>query len=274
MTNTILENEDKIKELHRSILKMQTDLEQQAASAYAEREEIAKDMMNGEASMQQTIIDAIRQRYQTEWELMQEDLEKKREALDEEIAMIDERLQKRKDAEDEADKYEELAELQRQLALISLDSTRTKDQMELREQIAELEKEIAWDIAEDEAEAVKEGLQEQSDAYSEYEEEYQEWLDDYLEDTNNFSDEVNRVLKLGQEEMIEWLKRNNEEYKNSFGAMQEEMIAGWEETYRQMKHIVITYWDEVMTALNSKESFIELMKQTDAYVNASEAEKE
>ena len=47
--------------------------------------------------------------------LIKKDIEKKKEALEEEKSLIDERLQARKDAEDEAEKYEELAELKKQL---------------------------------------------------------------------------------------------------------------------------------------------------------------
>lgn len=272
--NTIADTTKKIEENNQAILKTRTDLEQTVKDEIENRINEERDQLDGQASMQQTILDIIKNRYEEEWELMQKDIDKKKKALQEEIDLIDERLQRRKDAEDEAEKYEELAEYKRQLALISTDSTRTKDQASLREKIAELEKELAWDEAEEEADLQKEGLQDQIDAYDEYVDDYQEYLDDLLENANNFADEVNEVMKMSHEDMIGWLKTNSEEYANSFGAIQKQMSQGWTDTFKQMKGIVDTFWEEITQHLSSKDSFIEYMKQSSSYQNASDSEKE
>jgi hypothetical protein len=262
-----------LEEVQQQILKMHTDLEGDVLGQIEAIIQKERDMLDGTVSMQETVLEAIRERYRKEWELMQEDLDKKRQALEEEIALIDERLQRRKDAEDEAAKYEELAELQRQLAFISMDSTRTKDQAELRDRIKELEEELAWDRAEDEAELQKAELQEQVDAYNDFENEYQKWLDEFLEDANNFSEEVNAVLAMNHEDMMNWLKENVEAFSLSLDETQEQMIQGWTDTFKQMRGIVDTYWDEIATILSSKDNFMEYMKQSDAYVYASEDER-
>ena len=230
-------------------------------------------MRNAKVSMEDIIVEAIRERYRKEWELMQEDINKKREALQEEMNLIDERLQRRKDAEDEAAKYEELAELKHQLALISMDGSRTKDQAKLREQIADLEEELAWKAAEDEAEAQKKSIQDQLDAYDNYEAEYQKYLDDYLEDANNFSDEVTKLLEGSQEDLFAWLKENVGEYANSLDTAQEQMLINWEDTWKTMKGEVTTFWTEIAEALSSKESFLKFMMESDEYIHASEDEK-
>lgn len=262
-----------LEEVQQQILKLHTDLEGEVLQEIEARIQKEREMLDGTVQMQEIILEAIRERYRKEWELMQEDLNKKREALEEEIAMIDERLQRRKDAEDEAAKYEELAELQRQLALISMDSTRTKDQAELREKIAEIEDELSWDSAEDEAERQKEDLQDQVDAYNDYETEYQEWLDEYLEDANNFAEEVNKVMAMNQEELLAWLSENVEAFSLSLDEAQKQMLQGWTDTFKQMHGIVDTYWEEIAKTLSSKESFLEYMKQSDTYINASDDEK-
>ena len=262
-----------LEEVKQQILKLHTDLEGEVLSQIEAIIQKERDMLDGTVSMQDIVLEAIRERYRKEWELMQEDLNKKRQALEEEISMIDERLQRRKDAEDEAAKYEELAELQRQLALVSMDSTRTKDQAELREKIKELEEELAWDTAEDEAELQKTELQEQVDAYNNYETEYQEWLDEFLEDANNFSEEVNKVLEMNHDDMMNWLKQNVEAFSLSLEEAQEQMVQGWTDTFKQMRGIVDTYWEEIAKILSSKEGFMEYMKQSDTYVHASEDEK-
>lgn len=262
-----------LEEVQQQILKLHTDLEGEVLQEIEARIQKERDMLDGTVQMQEIILEAIRERYRKEWELMQEDLNKKREALEEEIAMIDERLQRRKDAEDEAAKYEELAELQRQLALISMDSTRTKDQAELREKIAEIEDELSWDSAEDAAERQKEDLQDQVDAYNDYETEYQEWLDEYLEDANNFAEEVNKVMAMNQEELLAWLSENVEAFSLSLDEAQKQMLQGWTDTFKQMHGIVDTYWEEIAKTLSSKENFLEYMMQSDSYVNASEDEQ-
>lgn len=273
MNNTIEENKKKLKENEQAILKLHTELEQEVKGEIETRISEEKDMLDGQVNMEQTILDAIKNRYEEEWELMQKDIDKKKKALQEEIDLIDERLQRRKDAEDEAEKYEELAEYKRQLALISTDSTRTKDQAALKEKIADLEKELAWDKAEEEADLQKDGLQDQIDAYDEYVDDYQEYLDDLLENANNFADEVNSVMQMSHEDMIAWLQKNVEEYTNSLESSQKQMTQGWDDTFKQMKGIIDTFWEEIAQKLSSKESFLEYMKQSSSYQNASEDEK-
>lgn len=156
-----------------------------------------------------------------------------------------------------------------------MDSSRTKDQAELRERIAEIQEELAWKSAEDEAEAQKKGLQEQLDAYDEYETEYQEYLDEYLEDANNFADEVNSLLGGSQEDLFAWLEENVEEYGNSLSEMQQQMIQGWQDTYDQMKDIIHTFWDEASEIVIDRETYVNFMMQNDPnYRAASDAEKE
>lgn len=273
INNTIDENEKKLKENQQTILKLHTDLEEMVVSEIELRIENEKDMLDGSVSMQDTILNAIKQRYQDEWDLIKKDIEKKKEALQEEKNLIDERLDARREAEDEAAKYEELAELKKQLSLISMDSTRTKDAAELRESIAELEKEIGWDIAEKEAENEKNAIQDQIDAYDDYITNGDEELSDWLEDANNFSEEVNAVLQLNQTELFEWLKQNVKEYANSLDDAQKQMVQKWEETYKQMLGITDTYWDKVNAILSGKDTFLEYMKQSDEYIYASEDER-
>lgn len=273
MTIKIQENEKALEENRQEILKLHTELESEVKQEIETRIQEERSQLDATVSMEEMILEAIRERYRKEWELMQEDIEKKKEALQEEMDLIDKRLSKRKDAEDEAAKYEELAELKRQLAMVSMDSTRTKDQAELRNKISELEKDISWGKAEDEAEAQKEQLQEQSDAYDEYTEEYQKYLDDLLEDANNFTDEINEVMKLNQDDLFNWQKENMEQYSNSLANAQEQMVQNWEDTFKQMKGIVDLYWDEINKVLASKESFIAYMKESSAYKNASKDEQ-
>lgn len=151
-----------------------------------------------------------------------------------------------------------------------MDSSRTKDAAQLRESIAKLEKEIGWDIADKNAENAKNKIQDQIDAYDDYATKGDENLEELLKDVNNFSEEVNSVLKLNQAELLEWLKNNVKAYSESLKDAQQQMVNSWTDTYKQMIGITDTYWDEVAEILSSKESYLEYMKNSDDYVNASD----
>lgn len=270
INKTLDENKKKLEENQQAILKLHTDLEDSVTEEIKNRIQKERDMTDGAVTMQETILNAIKQRHQDEWDLIKKDIEKKKEALEEEKSLIDERLQARKDAEDEAEKYEELAELKKQLASVEMDSSRTKDAAQLRKSIAALEKEIGWDIADKEADNAKNEIQDQMDAYDDYITKGDEDLEELLKDANNFSEEVNNVLKMNQSELFDWLKNNVKEYTESLKDAQQQMINSWSDTYKQMMGLTDTYWDEVAEILSSKESYLEYMKNSDEYLNASD----
>ena len=270
INKTLDENKKKLEENQQAILKLHTDLEDSVTEEIKNRIQKERDMTDGAVTMQETILNAIKQRHQDEWDLIKKDIEKKKEALEEEKSLIDERLQARKDAEDEAEKYEELAELKKQLASVEMDSSRTKDAAQLRKSIADLEKEIGWDITDKEADNAKNEIQDQMDAYDDYITKGDEDLEELLKDANNFSEEVNNVLKMNQSELFDWLKNNVKEYTESLKDAQQQMVNSWSDTYKQMMGLTDTYWDEVAEILSSKESYLEYMKNSDEYLNASD----
>ena len=270
INKTLDENKKKLEENQQAILKLHTDLEDSVTEEIKNRIQKERDMTDGAVTMQETILNAIKNRLSEEWELQKKDIEKRKEALEEEKSLIDERLQARKDAEDEAEKYEELAELKKQLASVEMDSSRTKDAAQLRKSIADLEKEIGWDIADKEADNAKNEIQDQMDAYDDYITKGDEDLEELLKDANNFSEEVNNVLKMNQSELFDWLKNNVKEYTESLKDAQQQMVNSWSDTYKQMMGLTDTYWDEVAEILSSKESYLEYMKNSDEYLNASD----
>lgn len=84
INKTLDENKKKLEENRQAILKLHTDLEDSVTEEIKNRIQKKRDMTDGAVSMQQTILDAIKQRYQDEWELQKKDVEKKKEALEEE----------------------------------------------------------------------------------------------------------------------------------------------------------------------------------------------
>ena len=270
-TETIKQNERKLRDIQNAIHKTVTDLEDLIRDEATNRENIRRDMLQGTVDTEDMILSAIRDRYQDEWDLIKQDIDNKRQALEEEKNLISERLNARKEAEDEAAKYEQLAEYQKQLAMVSMDSTRTKDAIELRKKISDLEKELAWDLAEAEAEAQQEAIDDQIQAYDEFTQVGDERLQAFLEDANNFTDEVDKVLQMSFEDMMAWLQANIEEYQLTLDAQQESMVLGWKDTFEQMHHITETYATLIDDVLSGgEEAFLKYMKESDEYINASE----
>lgn len=272
--NAIAANNRKIKENRQAIIKLRVDLENLVDQEIRAQKQKERDMADATVQMEKIVLEAIKKRYQNEWDLIKRDLDKKKQALADESKLIDERLQRRKNAEDEANKYEELAELQRQYASISMDSTRTKDAEALREKIAALEKEIAWDIADEQAAAQKASLEDQIQGYEDRITYGDEYMQEMLSNEQNFAEEVNEVMALSQEELFEWLKNNVDEYITSLEDSQHQMLRSWEDTYKQMKGITDTYWTEVASILTSNDTFMNYMRNTDTYKNASEYQKQ
>lgn len=273
INNTIAENTKKLKENEQAILKLHTDLEDAIREEIETRIQDERDMLDGTVSIEDIILDAIRNRYQVEWDMLKLDIEKKRKALDEEKSMIDERLKRRKEAEDEAEKYEKLAEYRRQYAAISADSTRTKDAAELRKKIADLEKDIGWDIAEDEANTQKKIIEDQLKGYDEFVENGDEDLEAFLKDANNFAVEVTDILGSSHDDLMEWLKGNIEDYGYSLDEQKQKTLNEWEDMYKQMLGIVDTYWEQIAATLTDKDVFLNYLKMSKSYINASADEQ-
>lgn len=278
VNNTIDANNKKLEENQQAIYKTRTDLEDSLKQLIDDEESKRRSMLDGTVSMQEIILDVIKQRYQEEWDYITRDIDKKKSALEEERSLIDERLQMRKDSAEEAYKYEQLAEYQRQYALISMDSTRTKDAVELQKKIADLQKELAWDTAEDEAKAQQEAIDDQIKAYDEFQSVGSEDLELLLKDANNFTIEVSNVLEMSFNDMMNWLAASVEEYSDGLAEMQQQMLDSWEDTFRQLHGItgqgfediygLERTYGEVPTILETKDTYLDRMKQSDQYINA------
>lgn len=70
INKTLDENKQKLEENQQAILKLHTDLEDSVTSEIQNRLQKERDMTDGAVSMQDTILNAIKQRYQDEWDRM------------------------------------------------------------------------------------------------------------------------------------------------------------------------------------------------------------
>lgn len=262
---TISSNRNKMQENARAILQARKNLEQTVRDEILKRKETEKEMLSSTVSLQNTILETIRERYREEAKLIEENLDKQKEALNEEKNILNKRLQMRKDALEQTDRLEEIDRLKQQLALISSDSSRTKEAKEIEKQIAKLTQEQTLASTEKEIEAETERIDDQIDAIDKKVEYDRERLEKYLEDANNFAALVDDVMSGTFEDMAGWLKENNKEWKNSLDDNQQQLLNTWKDTWESMKHILHTYDEEVQTILKSESTFLDYMKQSDSY---------
>lgn len=270
VNNTIEKNEKLLIKNEETIRKVRMAVENSLDKAIRERIQRQREMLQATVSIENSILDVIRKNKQEEWNLEKKTLDIKKQALNEEKNLINERLNARKEALNEEEKYEELAELQRQLALISADTTRTKDAAELRKQIADIQKDISWDLASDQANASIQAIDDEIKAIDSYTSTYEEDLNEMLSDANNFTDDLNATMGGSFDEFLEWMKANNEAYKLATDEAKQVMEQGWEDTWKKMKDELDSYWSEVDESMRSREGFIEYMRGTDAYRLASD----
>ena len=271
--NAIEKNNKLLEENAEKINKTRTAIENQINAEIKRRKEQDKQKLSAEVNLQNQILNAIKQRFKDEWDIQKKDIDKKKEALNEEKNLINERLNARKKAMDAEDKYEDLRSLENQLALISLDPTRTKEAKELEAKISDLRKDISWDRATEEANSEAERIDDEIKSLEDWVAFSEESLNDMLEDSNNFTEEVNALLTGTYENFVNWMKENNVDFKNSLGEAQEQMLDGWDTTWKTMRGIVDTYWGEIGDIMKNKDTFISFMKESIDYISASEAGK-
>ena len=257
----------------KKIIELQKTVENAIDNEIKNRIKLERDMLDGTVANENTILSVIRKRYQDEWALVKKDIAAKKKALSQEKNLINDRLNARKKAIDAEDKYARLAELERQLAIISADPTRTKETKQIQKERDDLLKDISMSKAEDHANAEMSAIDDQLEALSEYETAYEATLNEWLEDANNFSDEMAKVLGGTFEEYVAWLKENEEAYKLSSDATRKQMEEGWKDSWNKMTGYVETYWEQVAEIMKSEESFVEFLKKSQQYQTESEIGK-
>ena len=128
---------------------------------------------------------------------------------------------------------------------ISADPTRKKEELALREEIAELREEIAWDIAEGEVDAQKAAIESQIESVDDYMEYVENYYEELLSNPRKLIEEIQELMTKTDAEILAWLEQNHEDYQTATDATREEMRLGWQEMLDDMRGRTQTYWDEV-----------------------------
>lgn len=271
--NALEKNEEAQKKNRLAIVATVAAVKKTADSALREMINKQKTMLSATVSFENSILDTLRKRYNQEWALEKASIEKKKQALNEEKSLITDRLNFRKKMMDEETKAEELAEYKRQLAVISADTTRTKEANELRRKINQMEREQAIQNAEDIANAEIKSIQDRSEAWSNYESVREEDLNNWLSDANNFREELDTLLNGSFEDFVNWNAKYNESYIKATDEQRKQMEQGWDDTWYQMLGMLRTYWDEAEEASQSLEGWMALATSTDSFKALSPEEQ-
>ena len=257
----IEELNDAIKEQQDAIRDIEIELRDLINQAIEDREDLEERMLEGTIEVENTILEILTKRYEEERDQILELADLRREALEAEMDKIDELLEERKKLAEEEDREEEIARLEEQIARISADPTRRKEELQLREQLAKLREELAWDAAEEEANAQKEAIEDQINSIDEYIEYVEQYYAELLDDPKALIEEMKEIIKGTDEEIMNWLKENSEEFATATEATQDSMVREWQQMLDDMRGTVRTHWDEVESIISQGETaIIEFLK--------------
>lgn len=251
-----------IEDQYNAIRDMEIDLRDTILQAIKDREEREERMLQGRIDLENEITDILTARYEKERDDLIEIAERKREALNEELDLLDKQLEARKKLANQEDRAKTLAEKEAQLARISADPTRKKEELALREEIAKLREEMAWEIAEEEVEAQKQSIEDQLASLDDYIAYVEQYYEELLSNPRKLMEEMRELLTKTDEEILAWLEQNHEDYKNATDATREDMRNGWQEMLDDMRGHTVTYWDEVEDIISQgDEAIIAFLKQ-------------
>lgn len=234
-----------IKEQERQIRQMQIDVRNMIEKAIRDREALYESMLQAEISLENTIMDILKRRYEKERDLILDGINERIKALQAEKRAIDENLRKRREEDDFAKKQARLRELEEQYARISADPTRQREALAIHKEITSLREEMAWKLAENEAQAQKDAIDEQINSLQDYIAYVKKHYEDLFQYPEGLIAEMRRIMEMTDAEILAWLQANDENYANSSARTQEHMTRTWQNTLREMRGQIVTYWDEV-----------------------------
>lgn len=279
----LLENRNRIEEIVKELEEFDEEARQTVISVQdliretlEQHEEHLRDMLNGAVDLEDTILEVIRARYEREQELIIETAELKKEALQDEIDAIDELIEARQKLLDEEEKAEQIAELEAKIARISADPTRRKELLSLQEELTNLRKEQAWETYEEEMNAQKESLEDQITNLDDYIEYVNEYYEELFKNPEKLIAEMKEIIGKTDTEIVDWLKKNHEEFSSYTESKQEQMIQDWQELIDQMRGVTETYHDEVDEIMSWTDAeIIEWLKKYNVeFQNATEEQQE
>ena len=278
-TKELLENKTAIDQLNEAIDEqrnkirdMEIELRETIYKAIEDREKKKQRMLENEISMENTILDLIKRRYELERDRILESTDARIDALSKERDLLSEQLQLRREMAEKEDKAAKLAQLEENYQRILADPTRAKEAQKIQEQISDLREEMAWQAAEDEVKAQQDSLDQQVTSLEDYRQYIEEYYEDLFAHPQKLIEEMRQIITGTDEEILEWLKTNSEEFAASSENTQKQMVSEWQQTLDDMHGRINTYWDEVEEIIaGGDEAIVQfLIENSDEYARAGE----
>lgn len=265
-----------IKEQNDAIRQMEIDLRSTILGAIKDREELNERMLEGTVKTEDTILELIQKRYEKERDLILANTQKQIDALEKEKDLLSEQLELRKQQAEEEDKLAKLAELEAKYARISADPTRRKEALSIEKEIADLRDEISWDLAEKEVKAQQDSIDQQIESLEDYSTYIENYYEDLFTHPKKLIEEMKQIIIRTDEEILNWLKENDESYAEATEATKETTLNGWKDMLRDMRGELELFWDEVEKIMSGGEDgIIEFLKENSAdYREAGQLEAE
>ena len=270
-----LKNADAIKETREAIIQLESNLRNTIQSVIMDRNNREKASLSARISMEEDVIDAIKNRYEKERDEIIETTELRMQSLNKETEALSDALDERRKLAEDADKQKELETLQDQYARIVADPTRAKEAKEISQKIADLQEEIGWTTAEREVEAQQKIIDQQIQSLEDYQDATNKYYDELLKDPRNFIQEYNDILSGTDAEIINWLTENSDNYVKATDASRKELLQGWQDTLDELRMYTRTVWDEVEAIINLGDTGIMrfLMENSQEFREANEYEQ-
>lgn len=211
----ILDNRNNLEQLTQSIKAyrdqirdMEIELREVLKEAYEANQEREQEAVESRVEIEDEILRVTQDRYQEEWDLIKEDVDRKRNAYSEEMKLLRDKLAERKKTAEEEDKLKQLEDLERQLSMIALDPTRAKEQEELMKKITALREDLSWQAAEKEVDLQEKSIEQQIESLDKYVEYIDKYYTDMFENPQKMIEAMNTNMQQANEDIRQWLTDN------------------------------------------------------------------
>lgn len=275
LATAIEEGNKALEERRRTIRQTKIDVHALVNQYIQDLKNQERAMLDATVSMQNTILDIMRENAEEQLDIQRKTLEDKRSLLEEELDAIRKNFDEARKMAEEDSRKQELESKQKQLAAIMLDPTRAKERAALEKEIAELRSELAWDAAEEEIAARESAIQAELDAIDDQIEQIEKAMDKISKYSAEMIKEMQDLLKKSDKEILAWLQANCKEYIEATDEARTQMTRDWEESLNEMRGAIETNWDEVERMMaEGLDSIIEMLQNTTAFKEAGRLQGE
>ena len=261
---------ERLKEQRTAIRTLRADMKNTVSGYLDDLKEQQRALVDATISMQDTVLEILREEAQRELDIEKEKLEGKKELLSEELSALRDNFNEAKAMADKQAKEDELREKQRQLAVLSTDPTKAKQRAKLEQEIADMRKDMAWDAAEEEVSSREDSVQQEIDGLDELIDANRKAYDEISGYSEELINQMYDVMRKTEDEMVSWLREHSTDYAESTREAQGKMVEEWTDTLDTIYGVIRTNWPEVEDLMMSGlDQILEKLKQTKDYMTAN-----